>query len=206
MEIFWDPVTGDSENMHQELSLSSTMMHDLLHTHQPRLQPGRGTKQQRRHPLHSDHAILIHTNAFKYAIRENQIHTLNALSKQFIRQMETNLEFLKHDHSDLKASYQTAVNVINSHTTMSTPLPSSPLNKQTQQPHASFKDPKLDTPNWSGKSCDFYPWLSAVLNRFTLTRAEKVVKVAFTMQAILLAKQGPFNNITDWDIFRVKFI
>ena len=120
--------------------------------------------------------------------------------------METNLEFFIYDHSDLKASYQAALNVINSHTTMSTPLPSSPLNKQAQQPYASFKDPKLDTPNWSGKSCDFYPWLSAVLNRFTLTRAEKVVKVALTMQAILLAKQGPFNNITDWDIFRVKFI
>ena len=139
-------------------------------------------------------------------MQENQIHTLNALSKQFIHQMETNLEFFIYDHSDLKASYQAALNVINSHTTMSTPLPSSPLNKQAQQPYASFKDPKLDTPNWSGKSCDFYPWLSAVLNRFTLTRAEKVVKVALTMQAILLAKQGPFNNITDWDIFRVKFI
>ena len=54
-------------------------------------------------------------------LERTKSHTLNALSKQFIHQMETNLEFFIYDHSDLKASYQTAVNIINSHTTISKP-------------------------------------------------------------------------------------
>ena len=89
---------------------------------------------------------------------------------------------------------------------MSTLLPSSLPNKRAQQPHASFKAPKLDTPNWSGKSCEFYPWLSAILSRFTITRAKNVVKVALTLQTIPLTRQGPFNNITEWYICRTKLI
>ena len=41
---------------------------------------------------------------------------------------------------------------------------------------------------------------------FNLTQAEDVVKVALTLQAIPLAKQGPFNNITDWATFKTKLI
>ena len=48
-----------------------------------------------------NHTILILTNAFKNAIRENWIYTLNALYKQFIIQMETNLEFFIHEQYDL---------------------------------------------------------------------------------------------------------
>ena len=33
-----------------------------------------------------------------------------------------------------------------------------------------------------------------------------MVKVALTLQAIPLAKRGPFNNITDWPTFKVKLI
>ena len=33
-----------------------------------------------------------------------------------------------------------------------------------------------------------------------------MVKVALTLQAIPLAKQGPFNNITDWPTFKTKLI
>ena len=75
-----------------------------------------------------------------------------------------------------------------------------------QQPCASFKPPKLDTPAWSGKSADFYPWLSTILNRFNLTQAEDNVKVALTKNAIPLAKRGPFNNIIDWPTLKVKLI
>ena len=39
-----------------------------------------------------------------------------------------------------------------------------------------------------------------------MTRAEDVVKVALTFQAIPLAKQGPFNNIIDWPTFKTKLI
>ena len=73
--------------------------------------------------------------------------------------------------------------------TSSTPTPPPLQTPPTlvQQPRASFKPPKLDTPAWSGQSANFYPWLSTILNRFNLTQAEDNVKVALTQNAILLA-------------------
>jgi len=102
-------------------------------------------------PPPPNHAILILTNAFKIAIKENRIHTLKGLSKQFLHQLDTNLEFFMYNHSDLEACYQTANDIINSLST-TTADPPTPV----QQPRASFKPPKLDTPAWSGKSADFY--------------------------------------------------
>ena len=87
-----------------------------------------------------------------------------------------------YDRSDLEACYRTANDIINSHST-TTADPPNPI----QQPCASFKPPKLDTPAWSGQSANFYPWLSTILNRFNLTQAEDNVKVALTQNAILLA-------------------
>ena len=82
-----------------------------------------------------------------------------------------------------------------------------PLSPQhNQQPLASFKPPKLNTLSWSGKSADFYPLLSNILNGFNLTRAADMVKVALTLQAIPLNKRGPFNNITEWKTFKTKLI
>ena len=106
-----------------------------------------------------------------------------------------------YDHSDLEACYQAANDIINSHftTTADSPNP-------VQQPQSSFKPPKLDTPTWSGKPADSYPWLSTILNGFNLTQAEDNVKVALTQNTIPLAQQGPFNNIIDWPTFKVKLI
>ena len=159
------------------------------------------------HPTSSDlppppnHPILLLSKAFKNAIKENRIYALKALSKQFIHQLETNLEFVTYDHSDLATCYQTAEDIINSLSTTTAENPT-----LVQQPRASFKPPKLDTPAWSGKSADFYPWLSTILNGFNLTQAEDNVKVALTQQAIPLAKRGPFNNIIDWPTFKIKLI
>ena len=52
------------------------------------------------------------------------------LSKQFIHQLATNLEFFTYDHSDLATCYQTAEDIINAHTTVAAdpPLPSSTIN------------------------------------------------------------------------------
>ena len=64
----------------------------------------------------------------------------------------------------------------------------------------------FNTPTWSSKSGDFYPWLSTILNGFNLTQAGDVVKVALTLQAIPINKRGPFNNISDWTTFKTKLI
>ena len=71
-------------------------------------------------PPSPNHAILILTNAFKTAIKENRIHTLKGLSKQFLHQLDSNLEFFMYHHSDLEACYQTQM-------TSSTPTPPTQL-------------------------------------------------------------------------------
>ena len=152
-------------------------------------------------PPPPNHAILILTHAFKTAIKENPIHILKGLSKQFLHQVDTNLEFFMYDHSAPEACYQTANDIINSHST-TTADPPNPI----QQPCASFKPPKLDTPAWSGKPGDSYHWLSTILNGFILTQAEDNVKVALTQNAIPLTKRVPFNNIIEWPTFKVKLI
>ena len=81
-------------------------------------------------PPPPNHPILILSNAFKIAIRKNRIYALKSLSKQFIHQLDTNLEFFAYDHSDLATWYQTAEDIINAHTTLTAdpPLPSSTSN------------------------------------------------------------------------------
>ena len=44
-------------------------------------------------PPTPNHPILLLSTAFKNTIKENRIYALKALSKQFIHQLETNLEF-----------------------------------------------------------------------------------------------------------------
>ena len=82
-------------------------MHNLPHAHQSSPQPGRGTGNRWHHSKPSDlfwppppspnHPILLFSTAFKNAIKENRIYALKALSKQFIYQLETNLDFLAYE-------------------------------------------------------------------------------------------------------------
>ena len=91
-------------------------------------------------PPPPNHPILLLSIAFKNAIKENRIYALKALSKQFIHQLETNLEFITYDHSDLATCYQTAEDIINSLSTTTAENPT-----LVQQPRASFKPPKPTT-------------------------------------------------------------
>ena len=74
------------------------------------------------------------------------------------------------------------------------------LRKSFANGNPSFKPPKISTDTWSGKSYD------SVLNGFTLTGCADKVKLTLTLQAILMDKKGPLNNITDWDEFKTKLI
>jgi hypothetical protein len=87
-----------------------------------------------------DHPILFINAALKRAIRKKDIILLNAYVKQYLHQLETNLEFTKYDCSNLNASYLTAKGILTSHTALSTPLPTSPpLIKRAPTPSSSFK-------------------------------------------------------------------
>ena len=154
-----------------------------------------------------NHPILIITAAFKRAILKKDITLLKSCVKQYLHHLDTNLEFMKFDCSDLHASYLTAEDILTSHTAFSTPLPTSPPpSKRVPNPSASFKPPKLVIENWNGKAFDFYAWLASILHGFTLAQTDDPGKLHHTIQAIPLNKRGPLNHITDWDTFRVALI
>ena len=83
------------------------------------------------HTSPTHHPILLLSIAFKKAINENQLYALKALSKHFILQLETNLEFATYDTSDLATCYQTAEDIINAHTTIAADPPPFPAQPST---------------------------------------------------------------------------
>ena len=138
------------------------------------------------HLLPTNHSILLLTPAFQLAIQENDIVEIMAINELYTQTLKSNLEFILYDLSDSRTTRQIVMNLLNSHVTTSTPLPTSPPNDRVpalpvSPPSASFKLPKLVTDNWSRISFDFYPWLSSVLNRFTLTRYDNPAKLVLTL-------------------------
>ena len=75
-------------------------------------------------PVHN--TIRILTNAFLQAIQQRNINHLSSLVNQYKHKLDTDLELFEHDLSVLDAYNSTAKDIINSHTALSTPLPSSP--------------------------------------------------------------------------------
>ena len=76
----------------------------------------------------ANHAILFLTAVFQLAIQENDITEITAVNKLYAQTLESNLDFILYDRSDLRAIRQTALNILNSHVAASTPLPTSPPN------------------------------------------------------------------------------
>ena len=89
-----------------------------------------------------------------------------------------------YDCSAFCDTQMTAMDLLNSHTAMLTPLPTSPQpDKQVQQPSASFKPPKLTIENWSVQTHDYYPWLSSILHGFKLAKSDDDGKLYHTLHA-----------------------
>ena len=94
-------------------------------------------------PIHN--TIRILTNAFSQAIQQHNITHLSSLVNQYKHQLDTELELFEHDLSVLDAYNSTAKDLINSHTALSTPLPSSPPLSNVLHP----LKPALNPPNSS---------------------------------------------------------
>ena len=138
------------------------------------------TADQRPHPP-PDHPILFITAALKPAILKKDITLLKAYVKQYLHHLETNLDFVKYNCSDLHASYLTAEDILTSHSALATPLPASPPpSNRVATPSASFKAPKLVVENWSGNAFDFYAWLASILHGFALAQTDDPGKLHAT--------------------------
>ena len=73
-------------------------------------------------------------------------------------------------------------------------------------PYAHFKAPKIDVQKWSGKINEFYTWLYNTLNGFKLADCPDQVKLKLTLEAIPMDKQCLLNDVTEWDLFKVRLI
>ena len=78
-----------------------------------------------------DHPILLLTT-----IQQNDIDELTNINHLYKHTMKSNIDCLLYDRSNLCATRQTAMNLLNSHITTFTPLPTSPPNSQV---HAHSK-------------------------------------------------------------------
>ena len=139
---------------------------------------------------------------------ENDIFELTATNSQYTPPVNSDLDFMLYDDFNLHSAHKLTLQIINSNIAASTPLPPSLPNGllYIQPPSASYKPPKLVTDNWSGQTYDFYPWLSSVLNGFTLTKCDNTTKVVLMLQAIPLNKRGSLSNINDWPTFKARLI
>ena len=76
----------------------------------------------------ANHAILFLTAAFKHPIQENNIVEITAINKLYAQTLKSNLDFILYDRSNLRATRQITMNILNSQAPASTPLPTSPPN------------------------------------------------------------------------------
>ena len=94
-----------------------------------------------------NHHILTLTAMFKDAIQGmNDIFELATANNQYTQAMNSNPDFSLYDRSNLPAVHKIAMQILNSHTAASIPLPASPPKslihtQTTQPPSASFKPP-----------------------------------------------------------------
>ena len=74
----------------------------------------------------TNHAILLLPATFQLAIQENYIDEITSINYLYNQTLKSNLDFILYDYSDLRATRQIAMNLLNSHIATSTPLPTSP--------------------------------------------------------------------------------
>ena len=81
---------------------------------------------------------------FQDAIQKNDIFKLTAANNQFTQAMNSNPDFSLYDRSNLHAVHKIAMQILNSHTTASTPLPTSLPNSRI---HSQTTPPPLPASN-----------------------------------------------------------
>ena len=172
-------------------------------THVPNLEADLDSSNASSTPLTSDelpqpphdHPILCLNTTLQLAIQRNNIKELNAFTKLYDTNLESNLEFCLFNRSVIETTYLTAMKILDSHTAINTPLPSSPPNSSTSthpnhSPYAHFMAPKVSAQKWSGKIDEFYTWHHNVLHGFKLADCPNQIKLKLTLEAIPMASRA----------------
>ena len=89
-----------------------------------------------------NHLILAFTNRFLKAIQRNDVPDIEDINQLYNNIMKSNLDLLTCDRSALCATRRTAMDLLNSHTTMSTPLDTPETPHQEPQKTCTMNSPK----------------------------------------------------------------
>ena len=185
-------------------------------THVPNLEADLDSSNASSTPLTSDelpqpphdHPILCLNTTLQLAIQRNNIKELNAFTKLYDTNLESNLEFCLFNRSVIETTYLTAMKILDSHTAINTPLPSSPPNSSTSthpnhSPYAHFMAPKVSAQKWSGKILHL---ASQCLAWIQISRLPQPDQAKINPRGHSNGKQGLLNDVTEWDLFKERLI
>ena len=149
-----------------------------------------------------NHWISDITNGLQEATLSEDLEHLKLFNALYAQKFMSEPDALQFDLSNLYAARKHALEIINSAPPALTPTQSS----TSTPPNAGFKPPRMEIPRWSGKSYEFYTWLSACSASFTITNCPEAARTQLMRQAMPLDKTPQFNNISDWNLFKKKLI
>ena len=151
----------------------------------------------------NDHWITELTISFSDALQNNKVNKLQLLLNIYSQRIRSEPDGLKFDCSKILSSLMHVRQIIISST------PPNPIQTPSflpTPPPASFTGLGMEIPWWTGKSYNFYTWLSTCSQNFDLTHVSDAAKVQFMVQAMPLEKTPPFHYMGNWPDFKKKLI
>ena len=149
-----------------------------------------------------NHWISDITNGLQEAALNEDLELVKIFNTLFAQQIMSDPAALQFDLSNFYTARKHALTIVNSSPPVTTPTQFS----NPTPPTAGFKPPRMEIPRWSGKSYEFYTWLSACSSSFTITNCPEAARTQLMRQAMPLDKTPQFNNISDWNLFKKKLI
>ena len=98
----------------------------------------------------------------------------------FAQKFVSEPDALKFDNSNLFIAQTLAFEIINS----SSPVPNSYSPSPTPTRSAGFKPPRIEIPKWSGKSYEFYTWITACPRSFEITQCPEYLRAKHMLSSI----------------------
>ena len=133
------------------------------------------------------------TNAIQKTILGNDWQVLKLIENIFAQKYVSQPNALKFDNSDLFTARTRGREIIN----FSSPVPNSYSPSPAPTISAGIKPPRIEIPKWSGKSYEFYTWITACSRTFEITQCHETIRTQMMISAMSLEKTTQFNNITN---------
>ena len=131
-----------------------------------------------------DHWISDLTYAIQDAILRDDLRVLKLLDNIFAQKYVFKPDALKFYNSDHFTTLACASEIIKS----SSPVPISYSPSPAPTLSAGFKPPRIEIPKWSGKSYEFYTWITACSRSFEINQRQETFRAQMMINAMPLEK------------------